>query len=135
MTNNIINKARDIAREAHKGYQRKDGTPYINHPQAVAMLLETDDEKIVAWLHDVLEDTNITFGDLVNEGIPKRLCEVIDLLTRIKGENYLDEILRIKENDLAIRVKIADLMHNLSNLENGSLRDKYLLALYILKEK
>ena len=56
-------------------------------------------------------------------------------MTREKDQNYKDYILQIKEDEIATKVKLADLRHNLSDLKNGSMRDKYLLALHILKEK
>lgn len=129
--------AKQIAREVHKGQKRPIGKEdYITHPQAVAKIVGDDIElQIVAWLHDVLEDSDLTFKDLLDKGIPYHLVQSVDYLTREKDQNYKDYILQIKEDEIATKVKIADLKHNLSDLKNGSMRDKYILAFYILKEK
>ncbi|KKN67001.1 hypothetical protein LCGC14_0465550 [marine sediment metagenome] len=126
--------AEEIAREVHECQKRPIGKDdYINHPMRVAERFEDDSLKIVAWLHDVLEDSDLEFKDLVERGIDYYLCQVIDYLTREKDQNYIDYILGIKENEDAIKVKIADLMDNLSDLKNGNMRDKYILALHILR--
>ena len=117
--------AEKIARKAHKGQFRDDGkTPYITHPKAVVEEFVYKDnivhitykweEKVIAWLHDVVEDTDITFGDLLNKGIPLDLVIVIELLTRKEDETFLENILRIKKSDIAITVKLADMAHNTS---------------------
>jgi len=133
---NKLKIAEQIAREVHKGQKRPIGkVDYITHPEAVAKLVGNDVElKIVAWLHDVLEDSDLEIVDLNNKGIPYHLAYEVDILTRKKDQNYKDYILGIKENEIATEVKIADLKHNLSDLKKGNMRDKYLLALYILKE-
>jgi len=128
--------AKEIAIEAHKGQKRSDGKNYITHVEAVAssFKLEEDMEyQIVAWLHDVLEDSKLTFKDLLDKGIAYHLARAVVVLTREKDQNYKDYILQVKEDEIATRVKLADLKHNLFTLNNGSLRDKYLLAFYILK--
>jgi len=128
--------AEQIAREVHKGQKRPIGNEdYITHPEAVANSFENIEYKIVAWLHDVLEDSDLEFKDLIEKGISYYLVESVDYLTREKDQNYKDYILQIKEDEIATKVKIEDLRHNLLDLKNGSMRDKYLLALYILKEK
>jgi (p)ppGpp synthase/HD superfamily hydrolase len=126
---------KQIAIEAHKGQKRWNGEDYINHPIRVADRFEREPLKIIAWLHDVLEDTKLTKADLVSQGIPKELCETIDLLTRKKDQSYLDYILRIKDDAFAKVVKIVDLKDNLWDIKDGSLKDKYLLALYILRQE
>jgi (p)ppGpp synthase/HD superfamily hydrolase len=133
---NIIELAREIATEAHEGQVRKiSGLPYIVHPQAVAEGVETEKEKAVAWLHDVLEDCpDYTAEGLVELGIPRGIVDVVVILTKEKGENYLDYLLRVAQNYTARLVKKADLIHNKSDLKVGStLYDKYELALWILK--
>ena len=124
--------AEQIAREVHRKQKRSDGKDYITHPKAVADSLGDIECKIVAWLHDVIEDTDISLKDLLEKGIPQNLVDVINCLSRRTGENYKDYILQISKNKIATKVKIADLRHNLSNLKNGSMKDKYLLALHIL---
>ena len=134
--NKELKIAEQIAREVHKGQKRPIGNEdYITHPEAVANSFEDIECKIVAWLHDVLEDSELEFKDLIEKGIPYHLAQSIDYLTRKKDQNYKDYILQVSEDEIATKVKIADLKHNLSDLKNGNMRDKYILALYILKEK
>lgn len=138
----MICRAKEIALKAHKGQKRKNGDPYYTHPQAVAKILE--DRKVssifiaVAWLHDVVEDTKWTLEDLCKEGMPEIVVSMVDMLTKRKGEKYLDYILRVKETQLAIPVKLADMEHNSGDLPKGDKRNKYIrqkyeLARYILE--
>lgn len=136
--NQILIKAEAIARKAHRGQKRKDGKPYISHPEAVANAFNEGREikhKIVAWLHDVIEDIKLEPSDLFDEGIPFDLVKSIINISRVKGEDYIDYLLRVQKDEIATRVKIQDLKHNLSDLKPGNMRDKYLLALYILEER
>ena len=98
-----------IATEAHKGQVDKVGVPYINHPLTVASLVDTEEEKIVALLHDTIEDTNITEQDLIDYGFPNEIVEAVKLLTHNKNVPYMDYVAKIKDNELARKVKIADL--------------------------
>ena len=115
-----------IATEAHKGQVDKAGVPYINHPLIVASLVETEEEKIVALLHDTIEDTNITEQDLLNYGFSNKIVEAVKLLTHNKDVPYMDYVAKIKDNELARKVKIADLTHNsdLSRLKEITEKDK-----------
>ena len=126
----MIEKAVEIAMKAHEGQTRKySGKPYVSHPFAVSERVETLDQKVVAILHDVPEDTNKTLDDL-REHFPEHIVEAIDHLTRREGESYKDFVLRAKENDIARVVKIADIQHNLSDLPEGhGLRKRYEKAL------
>lgn len=137
---NIADKALEIAIKAHKGQYDLAGVDYIEHPKAVANLVNSDEEKAVAYLHDVLEDTSITEKDLLQLGIPNNIIIAIKVLTKEKGEPYTEYIKGIKENKLACTVKIADLQHNmdLSRIPNPSKKDyerleKYKRALTLLK--
>ena len=126
---NIMNKyelALKIATEAHKGQVDKAGIPYINHPLTVASLVDTEEEKIVALLHDTIEDTNITEQDLLNYGFSNKIVKAVKLLTHNKNVPYMDYIAKIKDNELARKVKIADLTHNsdLSRLKGITEKDK-----------
>lgn len=112
-----LEKAIEIATEAHKGQFDKAGKPYIEHPLAVAALLETEDEKTVAVLHDVLEDTPVTIEDLRRAGFSEEILRAVYAVTRKirqgKKETYFGFIHRIKHSgELAVRVKLADLAHN-----------------------
>lgn len=115
-----------IATEAHKGQVDKAGVPYINHPLTVASLVDTEEEKIVALLHDTIEDTNITEQDLIDYGFPNEIVEAVKLLTHDKNVPYMDYVAKIKDNELARKVKIADLTHNsdLSRLKEITDKDK-----------
>ncbi len=133
---NILKIAEKIAREGHIGQKRPiGGKDYITHPEAVTNSFDDNELKIVAWLHDILEDTKLQPEDLEKEGIPRNLVQSIVCLTREKDQNYKDYILQISEDEIATKVKIADLKHNLWDLKNGSMRDKYILALYILMKE
>jgi (p)ppGpp synthase/HD superfamily hydrolase len=129
-----------IATEAHKGQTRWDKTiPYITHPAAVARALIQDgyDEDYVAtaWLHDVLEDTDVTERDLMTQGVDPFIIDAVVLLTHTEGLSYLDYILTLSTHSVARVVKMADLTHNMSNLKKGSMLQKYQLAFYILERE
>jgi (p)ppGpp synthase/HD superfamily hydrolase len=126
-----------IARDAHKDQKRSDGKDYITHPRDVAKSLTGYDLQCIAWLHDVLEDNlNFTPQVLANRGVPRSIIENVLALTRFKDsrETYLEYLLNLKKFPEARIVKMADIQHNLRDLKSGNLRDKYLLALYILEQ-
>jgi (p)ppGpp synthase/HD superfamily hydrolase len=129
-----LDAAARIAHAAHNGAKRWGGEAYITHPAAVAFRLEDLDDKIVAWLHDVIEDTWITPEFLYNEGISMDNVRTILILTHQQGESYHAYIMRVRKDPRATRVKLEDLAHNLSDLPPGTRRDKYLLAEQLLKE-
>lgn len=118
-------KALEIAIKAHKGVVGKDGLDYVFHPITVALKCNTNDEKVVALLHDVIEDTPMTLDDLRKEGFPDYIVEAVDAITRRKpaesnGAARWKYIERCKANPIARVVKIADLEHNsdLSRIQN-----------------
>jgi plasmid maintenance system antidote protein VapI len=121
----LLNKAMNIAIEAHKGVTDKGGNPYILHPDAVASRVKTIKQKIVAWLHDVVEDTKTTFDDLRKEGFPEDIIQAIVAVTRRENESYAEFCIRASENEIAIDVKIADIKENLdfSRLVNPTEED------------
>lgn len=128
--------ASKLAHIAHYGQYRNDGvTPYIIHPKAVAKSVKDERMKAVAWLHDVIEDTNVRDHHLREQEVPEDVIEAVQVMTKLPCQNYLEYILRCKKNYLACHVKIADITHNLSTLEKNKKdkRDKYELALFILK--
>lgn len=104
--------ARTIAERAHAGQVDKAGKPYIGHPAHVAVSVEGDKAKAVAWLHDVVEDTPMTFDDLRAAGIDDEVLAALELLTHDKTVPYMEYVAAIRENDLARTVKLADLAHN-----------------------
>lgn len=128
-------EALEIARLYHRGQFRKGSElPYITHPIAVADRFDDELYKIVAILHDTLEDTALTSFDLsFRYKLGMNAVMAIQLLTHYKDAPYLDYILACKNNDISKAVKIEDIKHNLSDLKPGTLRDKYMLALYILE--
>ncbi|NLB61147.1 MAG: hypothetical protein GX802_01785 [Clostridiales bacterium] len=109
---NLVELAKNIANKNHAGQVDKAGVPYINHPAYVAEQVVTEDEKIVAWLHDILEDTTIDKKYLLNL-FPQRIVDAIETLTHRDNENYFDYINRIRCNEIARKVKLADLKHNM----------------------
>ena len=102
-----------LAVEAHRGQVDKVGQPYILHELRVMFSLDSEKEKIVGVLHDVVEDTKYTLDDLRGMGYAEDVLAALDCLTKREGERYEAFIERIKQNPIARRVKIADLQDNL----------------------
>ena len=104
--------ALQIAKEAHAGQVDKAEEDYILHPMTVASYMDTDTEKAIAYLHDVLEDTSVTVDELRNH-FPNEIVDTVITLTHRKDESYFEYIQRISKSKLAKKVKVADLLHNL----------------------
>lgn len=104
--------AEEIAREAHKGQLDKVGEPYINHPMRVSSYCTSLKGKIVGWLHDVVEDTNVTLESLANKGFDEEIIEALRCVTKENGYDIDEYYARIKVNNLAKEVKLADLKDN-----------------------
>jgi (p)ppGpp synthase/HD superfamily hydrolase len=120
-----LERAIEIAVQAHKGTSDKGGSPYILHPLAVMYNLDTDDEKIVGVLHDVVEDTQWTFEKLLDEGFSITLVDALRSVTKHEGgEDYFDFIQRAKKNPLGRKVKIADIQHNMDVTRIKVISDK-----------
>jgi (p)ppGpp synthase/HD superfamily hydrolase len=131
----MFDKCLRIAEEAHAGQKRKfTGEEYISHPLAVSNKFSDEDYKCVSILHDVIEDTYISSNDLLEQGIPEEIVDEVSILTKIRTETYCNYIKRVKTDKMATIIKIADINHNLSNLSQGTLRDKYELAKEILEK-
>lgn len=133
-------KAMKIAYDAHNGQLDKSGVPYIFHPIHLAEQMQNEDECIVAILHDVVEDTNITFEELEKE-FSSTVIEALKLLTHEASVEYMDYIRKIKDNPIAKVVKLADLHHNsdVTRLPKRTGKDdkrnqKYAEAIRILEE-
>ncbi len=109
----LINKAKELATLHHEGQTDKVGKPYILHPLRLMEAVNSTNEKIVAVLHDIVEDTDVSFDDLQTEGFNETVIEAIKCVTKIDGENYEDFIERISHNKLATTVKLADLEDNM----------------------
>lgn len=132
----MINKALALATQAHKGQFDKGGEPYISHPIRVSQLVKDDDMKIVALLHDVVEDTYVTLDDIESEfGI--EIAHVVGKLTHDTTIPYMEYIEILSHNKAARAVKIADLTDNLSPLRDYKNRKttKYKEALTYLTNK
>ena len=110
---NYVDKAFGIARKAHEGQFDKSGKPYIEHPKRVAEGVHGEAAKAVAYLHDVIEDTDVELEDLRKAGIPEEVIVAVEAMTHRDGEDYFDYIERLKKNPLAREVKQADLNHNM----------------------
>lgn len=106
-------KAIKLMFEAHKNQVDKSGIPYVFHPWHVAESMQDEDSVVVALLHDVVEDTNITIDDLKKEGFNSKVIEALEKMTHNKNTDYYEYIKTIGSNELATKVKIADLMHNM----------------------
>lgn len=136
----MLEKAIMLATEAHKGQKDKGGKCYILHALRVMLCFEKEEQQIVAVLHDVLEDTEINEEYLRNAGFSKNVVEAVVCLTKKQHENYFDYIERVKQNDIARMVKLADLQDNmnLKRIKNITQKDierieKYKKAKEILK--
>lgn len=105
-------KAMKIMVRQHKDQLDKSGLPYILHPWLVAEWQNDEVRTIVALLHDVVEDTDMTFEDIKNEGFSDEVVDAIKLLTHEDDYDNDEYLMGIATNDIAIDVKLADLKHN-----------------------
>jgi (p)ppGpp synthase/HD superfamily hydrolase len=128
--------AREIATLAHRGQYRRDGiTAYIHHPEAVVERVRHlgDDYMAVAWLHDVLEDTDYTVEMMLDKGIQPHIIEAVQLLSKTDiSLGYLDYLRKLKANSLARWVKIADMISNLADNPTPKQIKKYAQGLLFL---
>ena len=104
--------ALQIAQKAHVGQVDKAGKDYILHPITVSSYMDTDTEKAIAYLHDVLEDTNVTVDEL-RTIFSNEIVDTVITLTHRKDESYFEYIQRVSKSNLAKKIKVADLIHNL----------------------
>ena len=117
-----IDEALALAVKAHAGMKDLDGKPCILHPLAVGLAGKTENEIICGFLHDVVEDTDYTFDDLLEMGFSTEVVDALRLLTHDRSMTYMDYIRRILEsgNQTALAVKLNDLNHNLSRGRAGN---------------
>ena len=109
-----LERAIQIAAEAHMKQKDKYGAPYLGHVTRVMNAGQTEDEKIVGVLHDLIEDTPWTIDDLRQEKFSERVIEAVQCLTKTsESENYDDFIDRVRNNPLAVQVKLNDLRDNM----------------------
>ena len=144
-----VEDAKELCILAHKGQFRRDGvTPYSEHPIAVADMLETDEEKVIAYLHDVIEDTPATLHSdghftfwVTHNSIDYQLDDTtylgLNLLTKKPNQPYAEYIQAIADdyayyNNEVLKVKLSDIHHNLSCNPTERAKTKYLQAVKIL---
>ena len=114
MLSGDVEKARALAEKMHRGQTDKAGNPYIGHPARVAGRLKSPEAQVVGWLHDTVEDTDLTLDALEAQFGPETAAAV-DAISRREGEAWETYLARVKANPLARQVKISDLIDN-SNL-------------------
>lgn len=108
----MTKKAIKIMYDAHKDQVDKAGMPYVLHPIHVAEQMQDEDRTIVALLHDVVEDTNMTFEKLTEYGFSSNVIESLKLLTHSDDVGYFEYVKEIGTNPISTSVKLADLRHN-----------------------
>lgn len=108
----LLERAIAIAEQQHAGQVDKGGRPYIEHPLRVMKAMSNDAERIVAVLHDVIEDTDLTLDQLAAEGFPGYILDALNSVTRRTGETYEAFVARAAANAIGRRVKYADLQDN-----------------------
>ncbi|MCK4893251.1 MAG: HD domain-containing protein [Calditrichia bacterium] len=139
--NSVLEKALEIALQAHRGQQDRYGEPYILHPLRVMARVHTEEQKIVALLHDVIEDSAWTIEQLEQEGFVVEIFEAVQALTKQPGEDYMNYIRRTAVTNLSLTVKMADLKDNMDltrckQLKPADLKrmEKYLKARQYLQK-
>ena len=120
-----LERAIEIAQEAHKGVKDRGGHDYIHHPIRVMHAMSNDQEKIVAILHDVVEDSDWTFDRLKEEGFEDSVIQSLRCVTKYsEEEDYQEFIKRAATNKIATKVKMADIEDNLDLSRLGTLTEK-----------
>jgi (p)ppGpp synthase/HD superfamily hydrolase len=132
MKKNIMyQEALKFIAKKHAGKKRRNGNPYIIHPIRVSQEVKSDAEKVIALLHDVLEDSDATPAE-IEEVFGTEVAVAVSVLTHCEEEDYTRYILRIKTNPKATAVKIADIADNLGDSPSSNAITKYALALDML---
>ena len=108
-----LHKAITIACEAHQGQSSINGEPYILHPLRLLIKAKSNEEKIIAALHDVIEKSNISLADLKNKGFDQNIISSIDSLSRRRSESYIEYIERLMQNKISVKIKLLDLADNI----------------------
>lgn len=121
----LLEKCIALAVKAHEGQKDKSGRPYILHPLHLMAQMDTDEERMTAVLHDVVEDTGHTLADLRQMGLPESVILALGLLTHDKETaTYEEYVQQLKPNPLAKKVKMADLRHNMDIRRLDSVGEK-----------
>lgn len=118
-----LERAIALAATYHDGQQQRNGQPYILHPLHVMQRVSSVSAKMVAVLHDALEDTDLTLPMLKREGFDDEILHAVDLLTRRDGQPYDAYLAGLVGNTLALTVKIEDVRHNLDSTRIDKLND------------
>ena len=128
----MVDLALSIARKAHEGQLDKAGVDYIEHPIYVASQVDTEEERSVALLHDVIEDSPVSAEELLQAGLPETVVTAVQVLTKKKEQDYQTYLETVKKNPLARLVKLSDLKHNsdLSRLSSITEKDRERLKKY-----
>lgn len=136
----MTKKAMKLCFEAHKEQKDKSGMPYVFHPYHLAEQMEDEDTTVTALLHDVLEDTPLTLDELRAMGFHARVLEALALMTHDESIPYMDYVAKLRTNEIARAVKLADLRHNsdltrLDTVDDRALRriEKYRQAIALLE--
>ena len=119
----MTREAMKIAYNAHYNQFDRAGVPYIYHPIHLAENMDSEIACVVALLHDVVEDTDITMEEL-EKTFPREVIEILKLLTHDKKVDYMEYIKRIKENEIARKVKIEDILHNADETRLDSITEE-----------
>ncbi|BBB32010.1 conserved hypothetical protein [Thermotomaculum hydrothermale] len=123
-------KTLEFVKEKFKDKKDKGGKPYIEHLLTVAEKMESETEKIVALLHDIVEDIeDISFETLKKMGYSEEVISAVEAMTKEKGEEYKDYLKRVKANPIARKVKLADLEHNMDTSRLNKITEKDLKRL------
>ena len=127
-----IEKAIILATKKHTGQVDKADQPYIFHPLRLMLKVSTTEQKIVAVLHDILEDTDTTVVDLISLGFSDEIVEAVQALTKNRGESRIEAAYRAVKNPIARVVKLADVLDNmdLSRISHPTTRDLIRLEEY-----
>lgn len=139
----IIERAFQFAKEAHKGVRRRSGEPYIMHPIAVARIASREiglgsTSICAALLHDVVEDTDYTVDD-IEQHFGSKIAQLVDGLTKISGgifgdrasvqaENFRKLLLTMSEDIRVVLIKMADRLHNMRTLGSMAPNKRYKIA-------
>ena len=137
----LTKKAMKLCFEKHKEQKDKTGLPYVFHPFYLATQMDDEYSTVCALLHDVVEDSDVSFDDLINDEYPIEIIDALKLLTHNSDDDYFDYVRKVCTNKLALKVKIADIKHNsdlsrLDVIDEWALKrqEKYKKALKLIKE-
>lgn len=108
-----LEKAIALAATAHSGQTDKAGQPYVLHPLRLMLAVQTAHERMAAVLHDVVEDTTVSFEDLAREGFPEPVLAAVEALTKRPGESRIEAAQRAAAHPIARVVKLADVADNM----------------------